>query len=265
MHNLFVRILLVCLLSGSMLAQPMKTGDRPVMGFSAESARGQRDLEAKFDSSLNADNLRAWMKRLSARPHHVGSPYGKENAEFIAAQFRSWGFETEIERFDVLFPTPKTRIVEMTAPVKFRAKLNEPALRQDASTGQQTEQLPTYNAYSVDGDVTAPLVYVNYGVPADYDTLEPAGSTFAARSSSPAMAARGAASSRRWRPSTAPSAALSTLIPGTTAITRATFTRKAHTAARTAFSAARWRTCRYSRAIRLPREGHRQKTRNAWR
>jgi N-acetylated-alpha-linked acidic dipeptidase len=172
MRNLFIRILLVCLLSGSMLAQTLKTGDRPVMGFSAENARAQKSLEAKFDSSLTVDNLRAWMKRLSARPHHVGSPYGKANAEFIASQFRSWGFETEIERYDVLFPTPRTRIVEMTAPVKFRAKLNEPALRQDPSTGQQSEQLPTYNAYSVDGDVTAPLVYVNYGVPADYDTLE---------------------------------------------------------------------------------------------
>lgn len=172
MRNFFIRILTVCLLTYSVLAQSIPAGNRPVMGFSAESARGQRALEAKFDSSLNAGNLRAWMKRLSARPHHVGSPYGKENAEFMAAQFKAWGFETEIVRYDVLFPTPKVRIVEMTAPVKFRAKLNEPALRQDASTAQQTEQLPTYNAYSVDGDVTAPLVYVNYGVPADYDTLE---------------------------------------------------------------------------------------------
>jgi N-acetylated-alpha-linked acidic dipeptidase len=172
MRNLFTRVGLFCLLTSSMLAQTAQVGNSAVMGFSAEGARDQKSLEAKFDSYLKAENLRAWMKRLSARPHHVGSPYGKANAEFMAAQFKAWGFETEIERFDVLFPTPKTRIVEMTAPVKFRARLNEPAIGQDPTTAQQAEQLPTYNAYSIDGDVAAPLVYVNYGTPADYETLE---------------------------------------------------------------------------------------------
>src|SRR5947208_1703479 len=112
------------------------------------------------------------MKRLSARPHHLGSPYGKENAEFIASLFRSWGFETEIERFDVLFPTPKTRVVEMTSPQKFTAKLAEPVLQDDATSGQKDEQLPVYNAYSINGDVTGQLVYVNYGIPQDYEELE---------------------------------------------------------------------------------------------
>lgn len=142
------------------------------MGFSSETSQAQRAAEAKFDSYLNANNLRDWLKRLSARPHHLGSPYGKENAEFIAAQFKSWGYDTQIESFEVLFPTPKTRLVEMTAPEKFTLRLNEPTLKEDVTSGQQDEQLPTYNAYSVDGDVTGPLVYVNYGVPADYDELE---------------------------------------------------------------------------------------------
>ena len=115
------------------------------------------------------------MKRLSARPHHIGSAYNKENAEFIASQFRSWGYDTKLEEFQVLFPTPKTRLVEMTAPGKFTLKLNEPEVAGDATSGQQTEQLPTYNAYSIDGDVTAPLVYVNYGIPADYLELEKRG------------------------------------------------------------------------------------------
>lgn len=146
--------------------------DKTLMGFSSENSKAQKALEGRFDSYLKGENLRDRMKRLSARPHHVGSPYDKENAEFIASQFKAWGWDTEIERFDVLFPTPKTRIVEMTAPVKFRAKLAEPAISGDPTTGQQTEQLPSYNAYSIDGDVTAPVVYVNYGIPADYETLE---------------------------------------------------------------------------------------------
>ncbi len=115
------------------------------------------------------------MKRLSARPHHLGSAYNKENADFIAAQFRSWGYETKLEQFEVLFPTPKTRLVEMTTPERFTLKLSEPAVAGDATSGQQTEQLPPYNAYSIDGDVTAPIVYVNYGIPADYDELEKRG------------------------------------------------------------------------------------------
>lgn len=143
-----------------------------MLGFSSEAARIQIDLESRFDAGLNADNLRSWMKRLSARPHHLGSRYNKENADFIASQFRSWGYETKLEEFEVLFPTPKTRIVEMTAPEKFRLKLEEPPLKEDSTSGQTAEQLPSYNAYSIDGDVTAPLVYVNYGVPADYEELE---------------------------------------------------------------------------------------------
>ncbi len=113
------------------------------------------------------------MKRLSARPHHVGSPYDKENAEWIAAKFKEFGWDTHIEQFDVLFPTPLERAVELVdGGPKFIAKLQEPALKEDPTSDQHAEQLPTYNAYSKDGDVTAPLVYVNYGVPEDYKQLE---------------------------------------------------------------------------------------------
>jgi len=165
-----LRLQLVILLATSVFAQSTAS-ERTLMGFTAESSERQRAIESKFDSTLNAGNLSTWQKRLSARPHHVGSPYDKDNAEFIAGLYRSWGFDTKIEEFSVLFPTPKSRLVEMTAPEKFTLKLNEPALKEDATSGQQDEQLPTYNAYSIDGDVTAPLVFVNYGVPADYEVL----------------------------------------------------------------------------------------------
>ncbi|HYR44326.1 MAG TPA: M28 family peptidase, partial [Terriglobia bacterium] len=145
---------------------------RALQGFEGEGSDRERAIEKQFDSFLKKDEARDWMKRLSARPHHLGSPYGKENADFIASLFRSWGYDTEIERFDVLFPTPKTRILEMTGPEKFTARLEEPVLKEDATSGQKPEQLPTYNAYSINGDVTGQLVYVNYGVPQDYDALE---------------------------------------------------------------------------------------------
>ncbi|MEP6788207.1 MAG: PA domain-containing protein, partial [Acidobacteriota bacterium] len=164
--------LILFALSMSMVAQSAQIGNQSILGFSAESAQTQHASEANFDTFLKADNLRDWLKRLSARPHHLGSAYDRNNAEFIAAQFKSWGYDTKIESFDVLFPTPKTRLVEMTAPEQFTMKLNEPTLKEDATSGQQDEQLPTYNAYSIDGDVTGPLVYVNYGRPLDYDELE---------------------------------------------------------------------------------------------
>ncbi|MEZ4775209.1 MAG: transferrin receptor-like dimerization domain-containing protein [Bacteroidia bacterium] len=142
-----------------------------IMGFSPSAAETQIQLETEFDQLLKASNLDQWMKRLAARPHHVGSPYDKENAEFMAALFTSWGYETAIEEYQVLFPTPKVRQLELVAPTTFKARLAEPAIAEDATSGQTKEQLPSYNCYSIDGDVTAELVFVNYGVPADYDEL----------------------------------------------------------------------------------------------
>jgi N-acetylated-alpha-linked acidic dipeptidase len=150
---------------------PVRAADR-LLGFTDERAAAQRAREVRFDAELKPQELREWMRRLSARPHPVGSPFGKEVAEFVAAQFRSWGYDTRIETFHVLFPTPLARTLEMVAPTPYAARLSEPALPEDATSGQGREQLPVYNAYSADGDVTGDLVYVNYGVPRDYDELE---------------------------------------------------------------------------------------------
>ncbi|HTC24886.1 MAG TPA: M28 family metallopeptidase [Gemmatimonadales bacterium] len=164
-----VRPILLSLLSATLIAA--EPAD-PISGFTAESARVQRDWEAKFQALPRPDSLRAYMRRLSAHPHHVGSPYDRDNADWLRERLASWGWDAKLERFDVLFPTPKTRIVELVAPTSFRAKLEEPPVPGDATTAQRAEQLPSYNAYSADGDVTAPLVYVNYGIPADYERLE---------------------------------------------------------------------------------------------
>jgi N-acetylated-alpha-linked acidic dipeptidase len=144
----------------------------PLHGYSTASSRVQREWEAKFRAVPSPQNLRDYMQRLSARPHHVGSPYDKDNAEWMLAKFKEWGLDASIESFDVLFPTPKARAVELVEPTRFTAKLQEPALSVDPTSNQQSEQLPTYNAYSGDGDVTAPLVYANYGLPEDYEKLE---------------------------------------------------------------------------------------------
>jgi N-acetylated-alpha-linked acidic dipeptidase len=146
--------------------------EQPLHGYSAATSRTQRDWETKFRTVPEPQNLRDYMQRLSARPHHVGSPYDKDNAEWMLAKFKEWGLDANIETFDVLFPTPKERLVELLEPTKFTVKLQEPALAVDPTSNQQAEQLPTYNAYSADGDVIAPLVYVNYGIPDDYEKLD---------------------------------------------------------------------------------------------
>ena len=150
--------------------RPQRAGE--LAGYSADDARAQRDWEQKFRAIPLPANMKQYMQRLAARPHHVGSPYDRDNAEWLLSTFKSWGLDAKIETFDVLFPTPKQRLVEMVEPVRFTAKLQEPPIGVDPTSNQQAEQLPTYNAYSIDGDVTAPLVYVNYGIPDDYERLE---------------------------------------------------------------------------------------------
>jgi len=147
--------------------------DQPLYGYSAESSRVERQWEEKLRAIPSPDNLRAYLQRLSARPHNVGSPYDKDNAEWIASKFKEFGLDTQIESFSVLYPTPKERLVELVdGGPHFAAKLQEPVVPEDPTSNQTAEQLPTYNAYSIDGDVTAPLVYVNYGLPEDYDILD---------------------------------------------------------------------------------------------
>jgi len=153
-------------------ADQVGSNQAALAGYAPRSSQSEREWEAKFRALPDPANLREYMRRLSARPHHVGSPYDKDNAEWILTHFKEWGLDAHIERFDVLFPTPKLRVVEMLAPTKFTAKLEEPALAVDPTSNQKSEQLPTYNAYSIDGDVTGPLVFVNYGLPEDYEKLD---------------------------------------------------------------------------------------------
>ncbi|UZR94283.1 M28 family metallopeptidase [Chondrinema litorale] len=149
--------------------------DKTLTGFTTENTNKEFELEKEFDSYLKAENLREWMKILTDEPHHVGSPYGKKNADFMAAKFKEWGYDTEIEEYQVLFPTPAERVLELTYPTKYKAGLREPALKEDATSSLQKLQLPVYNCFSADGDVTGELVFVNYGIPSDYEELKKLG------------------------------------------------------------------------------------------
>ncbi|HUK52405.1 MAG TPA: transferrin receptor-like dimerization domain-containing protein [Candidatus Binatia bacterium] len=167
LYSLGFALLLACGLA------PAGAGQEPVLdGYSAAGSKTERDWEAKYRALPDPKIIRDNMEHLSARPHHVGSPYDKQNAEWMLGKFKEWGWDARIETFEVLYPTPKRRLVEMTAPARFTAKLEEPSLSVDPTSQQKSEQLPTYHVYSIDGDVTAPVVYANYGLPEDYEQLE---------------------------------------------------------------------------------------------
>jgi len=142
-----------------------------LLGFAPPAAARQLAAETRLDAMVDPGNLESWMRRMTAKPFFVGAPHNYDNALWVADQFRSWGYEVEIAEYEVLFPTPLIRHVEMVAPERYVAALEEPELAEDGTSGVEG-RLPTYNAYSADGDVTAELVYVNQGIPRDYEELE---------------------------------------------------------------------------------------------
>ena len=157
-----------------LIIQPSIAQTKKITGFYEKNIEKELSLESEFDKNLSKDNIGETIKRLSAEPHHIGSPADKKNAEFIQSLFDKWGWDAKIETFYVLFPSPKIRILEMTSPTTYKAILKEPALKEDLTSGQ-SGQLDTYNAYSADGDITAELVFVNYGLPEDYEILDKMG------------------------------------------------------------------------------------------
>src|SRR5579864_2841088 len=167
------RCWVVLVLCSTLLFAANANEPAPVLyGYTAVDSGTEQQWENKFRALPDPGVLRSTMQLLSAHPHNVGTAYDKQNAEWILAHYKQWGWDAHIETFDVLFPTPKERLVELVAPATFTAKLQEPAVSVDPTSDQTSEQLPTYNAYSADGNVTAPLVYVNYGIPSDYDELQ---------------------------------------------------------------------------------------------
>lgn len=143
-----------------------------IIGFSEEGSLYQKQIETDYDRSLNALEMDKWMKYLSKEPHHVGSLAGKENAEYIAQLFESWGFDVEIEEYYVLIPTPMIRELSLISPTTYKATLTEDSLVEDPSTFVRENLLPPYNAFSIDGKVEGELVFVNYGMPQDYEILD---------------------------------------------------------------------------------------------
>lgn len=147
------------------------TAQNPIRGFPPEEAAAERDREAKARAIPQSERIRTYLERMSAKPHHAGSPGSKAVADYATALMKEWGLDSKQETFEALLPYPTVRSLEMTAPTRYKAKLAEPAIAEDKDSSD-SNQLPSYNAYSATGDVTAPLVYVNFGIPEDYEVLK---------------------------------------------------------------------------------------------
>ena len=167
---------MLCAATGSALSAtagaPAPDTAPEMLGFSPGGAAAEAALEQRFDADLSAAELRSWMEQMASEPNHVGSAHDKANAEFQLKKFREWGWDASIETFSVLYPTPRQVSLELVAPSHFTARLTEPPIAGDATSSKTKDQLPAYNVYGADGDVTAELVYVNQGMPDDYKELE---------------------------------------------------------------------------------------------
>lgn len=169
MRHLAALSLLISLPFQGIAQQPAA---KTLPGYTSADSAKELEWERRFREIPEAQRAHENMKVLAAHPHNVGSKAQRDNAEWMVKQYKSWGWDAKIEQFDVLYPTPKSQVVEMVAPTKYKLKLEETPLAEDSYTHETKTQLPGYNIYSADGDVTGPLVYVNYGMRDDYEELE---------------------------------------------------------------------------------------------
>ena len=170
MHRTFISI--PALAAVMLLAGPVARSQAPapIRGFFEGSAQAQREREARFRDIPKPENLREYMRVISEEPHHAGAPGSRRVAEYVLGKFKQWGLAAEIEEHEALMPFPTERILELLGPDSYRAELEEPRVDADKDSAD-AGQLPPFNAYSADGDVTGELVYVNYGIPEDYEQL----------------------------------------------------------------------------------------------
>ena len=170
--RLFLSVFLFPLVFTISALGSLALADGQLLGFDETTSTVQHELETVFDSHIDRTEMDEWLREFSSEAHHVGSPKGKKNADALAALFRSWNYAVEISEYQVLFPEPLTRELELLYPYQFTASLTEDSLEEDPSTSVIDNLLPPYNAFSIDGEVEGELVFVNYGTPADYEILE---------------------------------------------------------------------------------------------
>ena len=159
--------------SGAALSQ---SSSEVLDGFTPEGSLAQRRLEENFRRVPAPDSAREHLRRLTAEPHVAGTKEDYATAIYVRDQMRSYGIPSELNEYEVLLPYPEhPAVVELiSGRRRERLPITEPVIPQDKSS-LSSKIIPLFNAYSPSGDVTAPVVYVNYGLPPDYEALKKLG------------------------------------------------------------------------------------------
>ena len=165
-----MKFLFAFFLCGVFLTQLFSQEAKHIRGFPSKDVADELNVEKQAKSVPDTGRLRKYMDFMAAEPHSAGSPRSKAVAEYVLGSFKEWGLDARIEEFEALLPTPTVRQVEVIGPRRFVLKLKEPVVPEDSDSGD-AHQLPTYNAYGASGDVTGQVVYVNFGIPEDYEWL----------------------------------------------------------------------------------------------
>lgn len=168
-----ISLILIALLFEQGLVSRL-AAEESIRGFSDEEAKLRQPFEERLRATAESNKIREFMTRMASDPHHAGSPASRAVAEYALEKFKSFGLEARIDTFDAMIPYPTQRLLEVMGPIRYTAKLREGVIKEDP-TSSQAGQLPTFNAYSGNGDVTAPAVYANYGLPEDYAYLKSRG------------------------------------------------------------------------------------------
>ena len=146
----------------------------PLPGYSAAAAARQRALEVGVTSHMSADTARAHSRALSRTVHIAGTPAQARTRDYVIAAMKSWGMETEVREYEIWMPHTTLMQVWRVAPDTMALDLSEHAVPEDSTSWGETEAVIA-NGYSGTGDVTAPVVYVNYGLIEDYAQLDSMG------------------------------------------------------------------------------------------
>ncbi len=148
---------------------------RALDGFSARGTLLERRWEEQFLAVPSAASAREHLRRLTLEPHVAGTKEDYATAIYVRDQLRSYGLTAELKEYQVWLNYPNSPgIVELIAPRRERLAVREAIVSADP-TSSNPGITPLFNGYSPSGDVTAPLVYANYGLPGDYDELKKAG------------------------------------------------------------------------------------------
>ncbi len=177
--NLFLRRLVAAAASAALFFLPaaISEGRRSAStlpGFSTAHAQAERQLEEKFRSIPDAARAESNLRHLTSEPHRAGTEASRRVAEWLRDQYRSFGFDTEIVAYKVWLPEPREMKLELVAPVTKSLASPEQPFEGDNQT-YDPRAGPAFSSYSASGDVTAPVVYVNYGMQEDYRDLSSLG------------------------------------------------------------------------------------------